>query len=63
MTRAQVLTQAVRTAIRSGCDRKTIHVPEWAKSYGVSQKLVRETWEHELTKAEPNRLDDGVDGK
>jgi hypothetical protein len=50
MTRAETLRQAVKAAIRNGCPRSEIAVPAWALSYGVSQKLVRETWEAELTK-------------
>ena len=54
MTRQQVLNKAVRTAIANKCDRKSIDVPAWAETYRVSQKQVRETWEAELTKLDPN---------
>jgi hypothetical protein len=51
MTRAEVLRRAVRAAIASKtCPRTIISVPDWATTYGVTQKAVRETWEDELTK-------------
>lgn len=62
MTRAEVLLRAVRTAIRKGCDRKTISVPHWSKTYRVPQSQVRETWEAEMTKLPPNSIEGG-DGK
>ena len=54
MTRVQVLTKAVRTAIAARTDRKAIDVPAWATTYSVTQKQVREVWEAELTKLAPN---------
>lgn len=62
MTRLETLRTAVRCAIRNGCPRKAISVPGWAASYGVTQKLVREVWEQELTKVPPS-LDSIGDGK
>jgi hypothetical protein len=61
MTRLQILTRAVRTAIAHGCQRSAICVPAWANSYRVSAKQVREVWEAELTKLPPNSNE--VDGK
>jgi hypothetical protein len=59
MTRLQVLQGAVRCAIAHKTDRKSISVPKWAETYGVTQKLVRDTWEAELTKIEPNTREVG----
>ena len=63
MTRLQVLHRAVRAAIANKCDRKAIIVPKWAETYCVSQKAVRDAWEAELTKLEPNISDIPAEGK
>jgi hypothetical protein len=59
MTRAEILRRAVQTAIARGCQRKTISVPAWAQTYGVTQKQVRETWEFELTKETNSNVSEG----
>jgi hypothetical protein len=51
MTRAQMLLNAVQCAIANKCERRSISVPEWARTYRVSQAEVRRVWEAELTKA------------
>ena len=51
MSRVEVLRRAVRAAIASKkCPRTIISVPDWAQTYGVTQKAVRDVWEDELTK-------------
>lgn len=55
MSRADILLRAVKLALRNNVDRKRISVPHWALTYGVSQKLVRETWADELTKQTNNQ--------
>lgn len=62
MSRIDVLRTAVRAAIRNKCPRSAISVPAWASTYSVSQKLVREIWEAEMTKIPPG-TDMGGEGK
>jgi hypothetical protein len=54
MSRIDTLRTAVRCAIRNHCPRGDISVPQWAKSFGVTMKQVREVWEAELTKVPPS---------
>ena len=51
MTKLETLTTAVRCAIANKCERRSISVPEWARTYRVSQADVRRAWQDELTKA------------
>lgn len=54
MTRQQVLETAIKAAIKNGCERNEIDVPEWAKTYSVTQKAVRDSWKAALTSIPPN---------
>jgi hypothetical protein len=62
MTRAQILTNAVATAIAAKTPRSEINVPHWAKSYRVTQAQVRAEWERQMTKVPPS-FEGGVEGK
>jgi hypothetical protein len=59
MTRLDTLKIAVRTAIRNQCPRSAISVPHWSATYKLSPKIIRETWESELTKHAPNSAEIG----
>jgi hypothetical protein len=62
MTRLEVLTGAVRCAIRNNCPRSAISIPHWSATYKLPPKTIREVWEAELTKVPPS-FENGGEGK